>query len=423
MIAPLRLHLFPPARQAGYSGTVGSTDTVPLLGSQLGSWPVYGYSHRISALGGFDTASMTLRLSAAEAEDFFGYAPGCTAQIYGRNPQVPVWEGYVDRVTYSVGTLVLSRSLSEMGNNVKVTYYNDATGTTQITADVNNTDSQAIYGSKSLNLDAGIHFNADTTHKTSLRNTILALQAWPSMSVAGSADFGDGTIEIELKGFMYMALEWSIYNQTTNTGTNPPSNLFSRLTISGNATDNLAPNAPYIAETSTTINGTAGRLIEANTAFQMSRVASSGQTYLQFIQSIVEAGDAADRYVFGITPWGLYGPTRLFYYRKANKIVAYQVRALQGDGRLLDVYGRPIRPQYEIEPDYAVALMDILIGYEQAGDDPRVGYIQSVEYEGDNDAISWQTADNLTMEGVLQKNRYFRAHGSPRFGAPVRTRL
>lgn len=422
MIKQHYLHVYDKARQAGYTGTAASTDTVPLLGNWIRTYEAEAYKHRLVAKGGFDSASCAVRVLPAEAEYAFTNLVGNTAHIYVDNPAEPIFEGYISRITYRVGSIALTRSVDEMANTVRVTYYDansTATVKTEVNSAVNNALSVAQYGPKAQNFDANIHYNnADKTHKTALRSVLLGIRSWPMVSVT-TGDFDAGLLEIELRGLHYMAWEWAIY-ESTATGTNTPNALLERLSV--RAVGNEPPLSYYLFETSPSTPSSASRLINTNSAWTISRESRSGQTYMQFIESLVEAGDGLDKWVYGLTPWGEHGPTRLVYYRKADKTVKYQAFALRETGILRDVYGSVV-DGWRVKPDGAVRLMDALIGYDAAGDDPRISYLDAIEYDGDTGAVTWQTADNMTMEGVLQKDRYFRAHGKPRFGAPVRTVL
>lgn len=389
----------------------------------VASYQAFEYKHRIMALGGDDTASFSLRVKPAEAEYIYSYLIGSVVRIHVDDPIQPIWEGYIERVTYRAGGLTMTRSLENMINRASVTFYNaSAPGAvkTETTSVVDNTASQAIYGVKEATVDAGIHYdNADKTHKTVLRSTLAAIRAWPQVSVANGAGGGGALIEIELRGLQYMAWDWAVYASTA--GTVAAWQVLERMTI---RTDLSAPpNATYIYETAGAAGSVAARNIGQNTAFNMSRTSQSGQTYLQFIQSIVEAGDATNLWVYGITMLDPNALTRTVYYKAATTAVRYQAFAYKDTGRLRDTSGVLV-PGWLVTPDCGVQLMDVLIGYNQVGDDPRIGYIMAIDYDAETGLVSFQTGDNVTIEGVLQKDRYFKAHGHwSRFGANVRNVL
>jgi hypothetical protein len=399
----------------------------PAQGSAwLGVYRALHYSHRLTIAGGFDSASFSLDVKPAEAEYIYSYLIGCVVRIHVDDPINPIFEGYIDRITYRAGGQTLTRSLENMANRVNVVYYSadKASGTkTEQNAVANNTASQAIYGVKEVTIDGGIHRNdSDKTHKVLLRNTQLATRAWPQVSMTNASAGTGALIEIELRGLHVMAWDWSNFRITAASGlgtTEILSLAYFRLTAStASANAYLPPNASMLYVTG---GGGVGNVqIQTNNNGNISLLSESGQTRLEFIQSIVEAGDGTNQYVFGITLPDPNTGLRYVYYRQANTTVQYQAYALRDTGRLRDLAGRLI-PGWRVTPDAGVQLMDVLIGYNQLGDDPRIGYIQSVDYDADSGLVTFQTGDNATMEGVLQADRYFKAHGKiKKFGANLR---
>jgi hypothetical protein len=140
----------------------------------------------------------------------------------------------------------------------------------------------------------------------------------------------------------------------------------------------------------------------------MSRESRTGQTFLQFMQSIAEAGDGSQQYAWGIGALDPNSQTRRIYYRPASTTVRYTVNALTDVGRVRDANGTPV-PGWLVQADAGIRINDILTGYNQPGDDPRVGYIETVSYDGETGLVTFTTGDNITMEGALGINRYFRA--------------
>lgn len=409
---------------------------------KLGSFPVNNYRHRITAKGGFDSASCSLDVRPAEAEDIFSNYVGCVVAFYVDNPFAPIWEGYIERITYRVGGAVLTRSLENMANRVNVTYYNADSGAaikteniqTALGTVIENAASQAIYGLKVTNLDAGIHFNnADKSHKNLLRQTTLAQRAWPQISTVFGVEASGPLIELEMRGLHYMAWDWQTYENVRGSGLDTLTNASRAFQIvtseSGAAAwggGALVPaNASYIYAIGTSVNPNvlAQQYVTGNVSFNIQLASQSAQTYLQYIQGVAEAGDGAKQYVYGIHPPDPTTGIRYTYYSPANAAVAYQVTALRDPGRVRGTDGI-ITPGWLVRPNNGIQIMDILVGYNQAGDDPRIGYIESIEYDGETGLVSFQTGDNITMEGVLQKDRYYKAHGTKdRFGAQPRNVL
>ena len=387
-----------------------------MAGAFLASFTAYNYKHRIVALGGCDTASCSVAVTANTAQSILANYIGCVVRVTVDNPLEPIWEGYISRVTYRVGGVVYTRSTDEMNNRTRATYFdaNAATPATTRTTVVDNTTSQATYGVKTGNLDAGVHYNSgDISHLTTLRSTIN-LRAFPQISATSASSSSEAIVEIEMQGLYYFAYDWNEYVSTTTTLT-AASNLFQRITVGADRGDNAA----YVVEDTTTYAATADALITSNLAFNMTRESRTGQTYLQFIQSIVEAGDGTQQYAWGITPFDTNTQTRRIYYRPASTTVAYTYRAQADAGRVRDIYGTLVAG-WRVQPDTVIQITDVLMFWQGEGDDPRFGYIMAVDYDGETGQVSFQTGDNITMEGAIGVNRYFRRHGGRLNNAPVR---
>jgi hypothetical protein len=414
-IAPHYMHVYQRPRQ----GT-----------AEVAQYKVAQYRHRLVANGGYDSASCALNVRKSEAEWIFSNLIGCVVRFHADNPMATFFEGYIERITYRTGSITFTKSLENMANRVNVTYYNTDSAAAFKTEDIQtaigtvieNTQSQAIFGLKMLNFDAGVHHGTSRTHKNLLRQTMQAIRAWPQISVAYGGENSGAIIEVEVRGLHYMAWDWE--QSIVTSGLNPDANIaFERLTV--RTTSPIHPqNAPYIYLTGPTSVPREGSVefIAVNAAFTFNVTSSSGQTYLQQIASIAEAGDGSTQYVYGITPPKNDG-NRYVYYQPASSVVKYNVNALRDTGRIRDIHGR-ILPGWEITPDGVFETMDIRLGFNAVGDDPRSGYIQSVEYDGETGQAAIQSGDNVTMEGVLQRDRYFKAHSGRRaFGAPLRQTL
>jgi hypothetical protein len=380
-----------------------------------------GYRHTIMAKGGFDTASFTLQLSPAAAELAFSNYLGCVVRVIVDNPDEPVWEGYIDRMTWRAGGVAITRGFDNMMNRVNVTYYNadSAAGTkTEQTAVTNSAASQALYGVKEGSIDAGVHYdNADKTHKTALRDLRKNIYAYPQVSVAAS-EGGDGVLEIECKGLQYYVWDWSNYKLAESDPSNATSDLwiaFARaIGETAYASAIMVPaNATLVYDTGTIVGGASWlRDIDTTvTAAQISYASENGQTHLQFLQSIVEAGDGVNRYVFGISSPDPNDGLRRVYYRQADTTIRYTAYALSDTGRLRDVYGRVV-PPWLVRPDAGVRINDILTGWDESGDDPRIGYIESIEYDAEAGTVAWQTGDDITLEGAMQRKKPLKAYGA-----------
>lgn len=434
IIARHQLQVFERPRTTSYTGSFAA-GTFLNQARWLKSYRAENYRHRLVAKGGYDSASCTIRVRREEAEYIFSELIGCVVRVYADDPINPIFEGYIDRVTYRAGSVTLTRSVENMANQVNVTYYNvsspaaiktenidTATGTT-----LTNSKSIATYGLKLQNLDAGLHYNnAVKDHKTMLRQTTLAVRAWPQISVA-MAQGGEGIIELEMRGLHYMAFDWEQFDLTETDPlafTLDMTVVMYRLIIDsvhgGGAL--LPQNAPYIYRLGplAATNPWLRYVNQSNMGAQMSIASQSGGTYLQFLMSILEAGNGSQQYAFRILPPDHNEGQRYIYWQPASSTVRYQVNALRDTGHIRDMLGK-IVPGWRVQPDSVVQLNDVMIGYTESGDDPRKAYISAVEYDGNTGMATFQSGDNITMEGVLQRDRYFKDIGQIKaFSAPPR---
>lgn len=334
-------------------------------------------------------------------------------------PINPIFEGIITRITLRTGGITATRSTDEMTNSVDVVFYNTnsgATPKTNQTSTVVSQDSIDVYGTKHGTFDAGIHYNSgNLSHKTVLRNTLRTLKAYPQISVS-SNDRIEGTIvEMEVKGLREYAWNWQNY-ASTDTTLKTAGATFEALTVRSDLA--LFPsNAGFIYAT-----GAAGSAavegVTANSAFDISQESRSGQTYWQFLQSLLEAGDASVQWVCGITRSNIFNATRYVYYKAASSTLKYTVRAYEDAGRVRNLAG-VIVPGYLVEPDAGVYVTDLFANWQNPGNDPALSYIDEVQFDGETGRIQWASFDNLMMDGIFNSNRWFKRSGTL-FGAQAR---
>lgn len=361
---------------------------------------VYNYRHTIAAVGGFDTASCDIAIpSHNESQQFLDQYIGNRVAFFTDNPIEPIWEGFINRMTFNAGGVQYTVSLDEMANRVTATYTNVAVSATAaaITGTVNNTDSQAVYGIKQENIDFG--YLRGGTGDTAVRDTALAQRAWPKTSITRGQ--GSGLLHIEFLGF-YHTLNWWVY---TNTGT-ASSNL-------GNMVNSVQAND---------VNGTVfydntdDTDLSANaTAINQEHIKreTGWDTLLRF----QEMGASGDYWVVGITPTIFATGTRRLYYRAANTTIKYTAR--QSDGlRIRNIYDQLV-PPWTVQPDCGIRVSDMLIGWDGLGDNPAETYIKTITYNANDQTVDYQGDDDTRAEGAFQFKRYGKPVGK-RFSATVR---
>lgn len=377
----------------------------------LGRYSVFNYKHRILSMGGFDTASCQLAIDSKLGETALEQWIGNRVAIYAQNAAVPIWEGVISRVIIRAGAAVFTGSLDEMYNKVRVTFsQRNVAPPTQITTAVQNTASQAIYGIKEGNIDAygSEATSVDITQKTTLANRYLATRAYPKVSTSFGTS-GTELVSIEMVGF-YHTLKWETYDPgVVPTGVATPAALIPLLfTTAGiNRFFNL----------NTFFDNTDQTQVVSNVTFNAA--APRSVTYWDFMTTLTEPGDGTARWVAGITPTDPNTATRRLYYAPANTAIEYTITARRDVGRVRSVYGAPI-PPWEVRPNRGVRITDVLTGWNLPGDDPREFFLEAVNYDGNSQTVSLQSADNIELEGALQLNRYFKARGT-NFGPAPRT--
>lgn len=366
----------------------------------LNRYTIYNYQHSICNQGWFDTASGDIAVkSDSEGQYILENYLGCFVAIYVDNAVLPIWEGFINRITFNSGGIAYTISLDEMANRVSVIYTGAANVMTQ-TAVVNNTTSQAIYGIKQTQLDLGANPSA-STQPTVLRDTILAQQAYPQRAI-GQAQGNANIVHFELLG-MYHTLEWTKYF----TGLTAATSQFGTDTAGIIGVD---PNgATFYDNTNTT-------KVSANTATVAQQ--DRGSSFWEHLLKTAEAGDGSNYWICGILPTNPNTGKRLFYYRQANLTVEYT--ALKANMlKPRSVFGKPVAP-YLVVPDRAIRVTDALLPFNGSLQiDPTVVYIQKVDYDANSQTVRWFGADDTTARAAFRLNQGFLPVGVD-FGAVPR---
>lgn len=359
----------------------------------LKRYPTYNYQHTIANMGWFDTASCDLAIrSASEGNDILNNYLGSFVRIFVDNPVVPIWEGLINRITFNSGLASYTISLDEMANRVGVVV-TAAANVAAETALVNNTNSQAVYGIK----QDQIEFGADTATGTStqrlrLRDTILSQRAWPQTAIS-QAQGQTNLVHLELIGIFH-TLEWEkVFTATATTSTGVQATITAILGA--------------LANGSTFINNADVSKVGAPASTMLVPDQQRGVSQWERIMKMAEAGDATDYWIAGVTPTDPNKRTRVLYYQKSNAVVEYT--ALQSDGlKPRNIYGQPIAP-WLVVPDKAIRIQDTLVGFGSAiQTDPRVTYIQNIQYDANSQQVQWFGADDTTARAAFQLKRAFK---------------
>lgn len=369
----------------------------PMLGTQfLKSYPALRYKHRILATGGFDTASCILPVGRAEAETIFENMVGNRAAVFVDNPCEPIWEGLISRVTLTLPGIVWTRSLDEMGNRTRYTFTSGTGGSPALQpTTVQSLPSQAIYGIKTVVLRAARQQSA-TSYGTSLVARALNDLAYPLTSVAVNDGAVDAILSLELKGF-YHTLDWE---ESPYAGT---------FTFSNGTTGHIDEMLDNLLNGTTFLDNQDTTDITAN-ATQYTSV-SEGGTVWNKMQMCAECGQAGApaRWVVGVTPYDWNTGTRRLYYRPADTSIKYLAK-VNVPGQVFTPTGVRVLP-WAVKPDGIVKVADALVGWDGDGFDPRRIYISALEYDAEAGKVSWQSDDNIQIQGALQTANWHSASG------------
>jgi len=347
--------------------------TYTMRGQLVDGWlnqNIDSYNHEILANGGWWSASMSLSGSLVDMEDWFVNGLNRHIEVYN-SALVKIWEGFVNQVALSAGTLQATRGpLMDIANRVSVVYSPilDATvappleGSETTTTIANNTASQARYGIFEQVISGGKLLDDGTTDDaTELRDTYLAENREPEtgeeINLGSSAT---ASVQIDLLGYVHRLQGWIYQNTVAATA---------QLDATIPAILAADPNAMFTAANSTI----------ATNALLVSGYSDDNQMAWDVIQRLVSLGDAAgNRYTFGV-----YDNQHAIYAIAPTDTTAYQYR-IAGESMDIETYttGETVQP-WDVLPARWMFLPDFLAGQKQDIDqrlDPRFLFIESVRF-------------------------------------------
>ena len=339
----------------------------------------------VNAVGWYDSARFRLLGSQNYLEDWFDSRLGSTVVEYGPGGVVR-WEGFVSRVSLTVAGSLLSRSLSDLANKVKVIYSTVDTSTDPPTSGVraetgwsSDSDSTERWGTKEKILSVGGMKQPDAEE---LRDLFLEVHREPVVSrSAGVGTAGsENALDVECSGFFH-TLEWLIYDSSTTGKANAD------VVIKAILTAVRAVNAFLSDDYSQ---------IEANSSVSVKQYYKGQQTCSDILKSIVARGDGADPWIAGVVK------DRVFRYRPAETEVGL-LRELSDPGQRFFAVTGAVVGAWEVEPDMFLKTRDALAGRATPTDlalDPRVAYLDSVSFSMP-DAVRWSGRGDKRLETFL----------------------
>lgn len=356
-------------------------------------WPTY---HRVTLEQGgdhyaeFQISAEDHNVTTVQLERWFFDWIGCHfVESYGGRD---VFMGYVHTLRIYVGGVMRQISLDDMYNRVFVRYQNQSTSGTATTSAANDTDSQAIYGTKVLFYNAGITAErnkvensqkAETvtyvaqTHAESIRDSLLAWHSFPRSS-SGDVVSTDNTVVLEvfIKGYS-STIGWLLYN---NTGT-------STAALSSHISTNLLSGLDFVS---------AGTLATVSTTVTLE---ADYENRLDRIATLLEGEDVA---------WGCFASRSFDIKARDTTNIKYR-RQAYGDRYGFRQGGRYV-PEPLITPGGWLFTEDIFTALplqSDLRDDPRADWISSVDYSIDGVTLTnpdWTTQGlALTLSSEIQE--------------------
>lgn len=175
-----------------------------------------GGSFTISAVGGFDQSTFVIKGSKDYLNDWFD--DGLMRRIVWYSPEaIQLWEGYVHRLRYTVGTRQKTKTIESHYNRVYLRYAPLDTSVSPPVAGapvnliVNDPESQLKYGIKSAIISGG-----ERADRTAYDWARTVLQNKKKIPVGRSINIQRGepaSLEIEARGYFH-TLKWLPYIKT-----------------------------------------------------------------------------------------------------------------------------------------------------------------------------------------------------------------
>ena len=330
-----------------------------------------GYSHTITADGGMQSASLSLVGTVDEMEAWLSDGLNRHVEVYSPD-QVLVFEGFVDQITYSAGTLTATRGpLMNIANRISVVYtpiLSDdedppVTGTQTTTEIVDNETSQDKYGIVEQVFSAGTLY-PDSAE--ALRDAYLEEIAWPETSeTIGIGSTSEPSVELSILGYVSRLNTYITQDTTTQS-------------IQISDPDGTGKLQQLIADDPNGIFPADYTGMEENNLLAQ-QYENENRTGWAAMQELVELGNDTDNTRMTL---GVYAGRRVVYATIPTD-VEYEHRIADRAMRV-ERYGtgHEVRP-WDVLPARWTFLPDYMVGRQVPVDrrqDPRYIFIESVSF-------------------------------------------
>lgn len=312
-----------------------------------------GWQHTIKAVGGFDSASFTLKGTKEYLKGWFD--EGILRRVVMYNPEaIPVWEGFVNRMRFTSGTMQETKTVETLYNRVYMRYSPKDTSVNPPlelppqTIVISDPDSQALYGTKALVISGGSREDASAFEWAyNVLNRRKSIATGQSDNTQGNEAY---SLEVECLGY-YHTLKWIPY-------------------ITSSLITDQINSHQVIQEVLTYFNGINPAwinldfgLMDFNFAFSQ-RGYDDLPTCWDVISRIIETGGSGGERWVG----GLY-QDRVFIYKAAEEIDGLYsdevqlYRNLEDTGQLIyDIaLGTEVKP-WDMLPDKVLDTIDVNVG-------------------------------------------------------------
>lgn len=322
--------------ERGSAGVPSTTLALPDLRERVES-----YAHTISDHYGFESCTVSLHVSPAEAIDWLQNGLMRSLIVSGPDAET-VWEGFLETITVTLGQKKASLSLKNMTNNVKILWTTEqgGPGDTAIPAIAASTLSQSLYGRKDYIGSLPKTSAAAVLNAGAKILTALALPRSAEPSAAKTGDIGDITLDLSFAGW-YATTEW--------------------VAVSNSSTANTATNTQL---TATWIPGLAA--VNAFLSTDTSGVTFTGplmtpyvahySTYKQVLDRLCAMGDSANNPL----AWGVYEGRAFDAVTSAAatpSTITYTEDA--GSGAVRDAVGNEVKP-WNVRPNAMSQVQQLL---------------------------------------------------------------
>ena len=323
-----------------------------------------GYAHTISAVGGYDSASFTIRGTKDYLQDWFD--DGIMRRIVLYNPEsIPIWEGFVNRLRFTAGTKQETKTIENMYDKIYLKYSPLITNVSPpieqppVTLLFDDIDSQIKYGIKAVTLSGGgrTDRSAFDWGRTVLENR-SEIATGESVNITATESY---SLQVECLGYWH-TLKWIPYIST--------------------ATGEIQSHQ-VIQEVLRYFNGLNSNWINQDFGLMDYNFSLSRRGYddlpscADVIEEIIKNGGAgSERWVGGVYQY------RQFVYKPAEEISGLYsdeiqlFRSLEDPGQLIydTGMGTEVKP-WDMTPDKILHTIDVNTGGSQ-----HLKYIEQITY-------------------------------------------